>query len=620
MFFQHEINRYQDGLTKDFDDKEISTLLNQAIIDLINRNKAGVIIVPFTYLIAGFTTEYASEQIFLYSFLGIILSIAISLRIMSIIALSKKEQNKSHIWLPVFFWANLFVSLAWGCFAATAVLIYHNSLSMTLIIIFLAGISGGSMASYSIWRILSYAYLLIILLPVIIAQFYIGNSITVPIGIAISFFLIFNLIQVKHWNRNYWLSRINTFLIKKNAVDLEKLNKQLTDEIADHKRTSQKIAISRKKLQDIYHSAHDGIFIFELGGQAIDSNETMLKMFRITRQQALQFNINKSLKSKNNPDVDLQTIWQEALKGKDQEFEWLVKRVDKENLYTVQVNLRKCLWGEDSVIVATVRDITPQVLAMQATIAANHAKSEFLANMSHELRTPMHGILGYARLGVKRSNSVSREKLNEYFHLIRQSGTRLMDLLNNVLDFSKLEVGKMRYNMSTNDLMPHIHQVTTELAPIAAEKGLFFEVNCVNKQAIAYCDHEKIIQVLRNILFNAIKFSNEDTPIQILCEEIDQKTDTPRLRINVSNLGISIPEDELENIFDEFVQSSATDTGAGGTGLGLAISKRILSDHNGTIWAENDPAGSTIFRFTLPTKQPCSKGNHSPEALLYGNP
>lgn len=603
MFLQYEINRYKDGLTKDFDAKEIQALLNQAIIELKTRNIAGIIILPATYLIAGLTTEYASEQTFLYSFFGTILLIAIFLRIMAIIAMSKKEQSKNHIWLPVFFWSNIFVGLTWGCFAATAVLIYHDSLSITLFVIFLAGIGSGSMASYNIWRILAYAYLLILLLPAIIAQFYIGNSVTVPIGIAFSIFLIFNLVQVNLWNKSYWLSLINIFLIKKNAVDLEKLNRQLTDEISNHKQTSQKIAVSRKKLQDIYHSAHDGIFIFDLDGQAIDSNETMLKMFRMTRQQALTFNIHRSLESKNNPDVDLQTIWQETLEGKDQEFEWLVPRADQEDVFTVQVNLQKCLWGEDSVIIATVRDITPQFLAMQATIAANHAKSEFLANMSHELRTPMHGILGYARLGIKRSDSVSREKLNEYFDLIQQSGTRLMDLLNKVLDFSKLEVGKMRYNMNRHDLIPQLHQVTTELAPIAAEKGLSFEMNCVNQQAFAYCDHEKITQVFRNILFNAITFSDKNTTIQILCDEINQTTDNPRLRIAVSNWGISIPEDELESIFKEFMQSSATDTGAGGTGLGLAISRRILSDHNSTIWAENDPAGSTIFRFTLPTKE-----------------
>ncbi len=601
MLLQYEINRFKDDLTKDFTDKEITALLNQAIIDLKNRNIAGGIIVPFAYLIGGLTTEYASEQTFLFSFFGLILLAALILRIMAIIAISKQEHLISEGWMSIFFWSNLFMGLAWGSFVGTAVLLYHSSLSITLIIILLAGIGAGSMASYSIWKTLSYAYLLIILLPAIAAQFYIGNNVTIPIGLAILIFLIFNLMQAKHWNDSYWRSLINTFLINKNAVELETLNRQLTKEIADHKLTAKHIAVSRKKLEDIYNSAHDAIFILELSGQAIDTNETLLEMFNVNRDRALKFNITQSLKSKSNAGVALESIWHKTLKGEDQEFEWLVKRADNDKPFTVQVNLRKCLWGEDSVVIATIRDITPQVLAMQATIAANHAKSEFLANMSHELRTPMHGILGYARLGIKRSDSIPRAKLNEYFHLIRQSGTRLMDLLNNVLDFSKLEVGKMRYNMGMNDLIARIHQVTTEMSPIAAEKGLSFELDFDKHiRAMAYCDPRKITQVLRNILLNAIKFSSKNTRIHIFCDEIDKTGSNPRQRISISNFGIKIPDDELESIFKKFIQSSVTDTGAGGTGLGLAISKQILSDHNGRIWAENNTDGSTIFRFTLP--------------------
>lgn len=610
MFLHYNIHNNKDQLTKDFDSKEIASLSRQAIKDLINRNKAGTILVPFSYLIGTLTTEYATEQSFLFSFLGTILSVAIICRISAIIALTKKEHIQNHIWLPIFFWSNIFTGIVWGCFAATAVVFYHDSLSITLIMTLLAGISGSSMASYCVWRTLAYSFLLVILLPTIITQLYLGNNITVPIGMAIFIFLIFNLIQAKLWNNSYWVSLVNTFLIKKNAVDLNKLNTQLIDEVANHKITAQAIAISRKKLQDIYHSAHDGFFIFQLDGQAVDVNETLLNMFQITREQALKFNIHRNSQSGNNKTVDLQTIWQEALKGHDQEFEWLIKKANHDGLFTLQVNFRKCLWGEHSVVLATIRDITPQVFAMQATLAANRSKSEFLANMSHELRTPMHGILGYARLGIKRSGSVPREKLNEYFDLIRQSGTRLMDLLNNVLDFAKLDVGKMCYNMSLNDLIPRIYQVTTEFNSVAVEKKLSFTVECNTTKAIAYFDHEKIIQVLRNILFNAIKFSNEGTEIRIHCQEIKQDTDTPRLQISVFNTGASIPENELDTIFEKFIQSSATDTGAGGTGLGLAIARQIISDHNSSIWAENAPDGSTVFRFTLPVKRIGLKDNH----------
>jgi len=390
MFFEYELERHSQTLSKDFDAEEISAIITQAIIDLKNRNIAGVVIVPLAYLVGGFATDYASEQSFLYFFLGAILCITTLSRVMAIVAFSKNAFTKNHIWIPVFFWSNILIAVVWASFAATAILFYHNSLSITLIIILLAGISGGSMASYCIWKLLSYTYLLIILLPPIAAEFYVGNSVTVPIGVAISFFLIFNLLQAKLWNKQFWLSLINTFMVEKNALELEKLNTQLTDEIAGHKQTAKNIAISRKKLQDIYNSAHDGIFIFELKGHVIDINDTMLKMFNVTRQDALKFDVNRMFQSSNNKDVDLETIWQEAQKGIDQEFKRLTKMQDKDRISIVQVNLRRSLWGDDSIIIATVRDITPQVEAMEATIAANRAKSEFLANMSHEMRTPLH--------------------------------------------------------------------------------------------------------------------------------------------------------------------------------------------------------------------------------------
>jgi PAS domain S-box-containing protein len=492
------------------------------------------------------------------------------------------------------------MAVIWAVFTATAIIFYHNTLSITLVIILLAGIGAGSMASYCIWKVLSYSYLIIILIIPAIAEFYIGNSITVPIGIAITFFLAFNLVQAKVWNRHYWLSLINSFVIEKNSQELETLNIKLTNEVADHKETSKKIDISRKKLQDIYNSAHDGIFIFDLNGQVIDTNETMLKMFNISRQDALKFNIHSSFQSSKNKNIDLKGIWKKAGKWKEQEFTWMTEGINNNEISTVQINLNKSLWGKDFVIIATIRDISQQVAAMEATIAANKSKTEFLANMSHELRTPMHGILGYARLGLKRSDSIQREKLVEYFQLISDSGKRLMELLNNVLDFSKLEVGKMHYEMQKSNLFPMINEVTTELTPIAAEKGLTFYLNCINGDAVAYCDADKIMQVLRNLLFNAIKFSNEQSPIMINCKKCHGKTGQTQLLISIHNFGVPIPENELVTIFEKFTQSTATNSGAGGTGLGLAIAKQILSNHDGTIWAENCADGSTSFSFLLP--------------------
>ncbi|MBU0944437.1 MAG: PAS domain S-box protein [Proteobacteria bacterium] len=745
MFFLHELDRYRHNLAKEFTAEEHAAMTIHAIRDLRDRSIAGTVIVPLCYLLGSFITDYASEHWQLFLSLGTLFFIALVLRILAIRAFSRKELRGDRYWQTTYFGANLFMGLIFGCFVGSAVIFYHDSLSLALIIILLAGIGGGSLASYCIWRLLSYSYLLCILLPAIGAGFYIGNSVTVPIAIAFSFFLIFNLVQTKQWNENYWQSVINIFLLEKNSLELKKVNSQLAVEIIDHKNTSRNIAISRQKLQDLYNAAHDAILIFNLDGQVIDVNNTMLKMFEADRQEVLKLDITNRPASRLNPQLDLKKIWQETLQGKDQEFEWLAKKEVKNERFYVQVNMRKTKWGEDTVVIATVRDIdarkrseerelqarqslaktegyllsileyanlpicckdssfnyilvnreferlagiegienqelksksdfdifpgswaeefrkqdeevkekgipmefqtkllfadgehvftsakfplrdqenkvygigsictdiTPQIQAMQAAQAASQAKSEFLANISHELRTPMHGILGYARLGQKRTDIVSKAKLNEYFSVISESGSRLMDLLNNLLDFSRLEVGKMRYTMSQKDLLSRIHQLVYELTPLAAEKHLTFQVTSESGKISAFCDQEKIVQVLRNLISNAIKFSFKDTVITISCKTIHDKNDFPRQQISVHNVGVAIPENELTTIFEKFIQSSATKSGAGGTGLGLAICKQLLDDHKSKIWAENLQGGITVFRFWLPVAE---------ERLVRGN-
>lgn len=600
MLFQQEINHCKEQLGGTLKNSDILDIQKQAINDLKNRNIAGAIIVPFAFLIGGLATDYSLDHPNLFFSLGIFLIITIFFRFTTIYTFSKRNDYSQKIWLPIFFWSNILVAVIWGIFSSTAVLFYHESLSITLIIILLAGIGGGSMASYCIWKSLSYTYLLLILLPAIFTELYIGNSVTIPIGLAIATFLLFNLAQAKHWNEAYWVSLANTFLVRKNAEELETLNENLAREIVNHKKTAADIAISRKKLEDIFNSAHDAIFIYDLNGNVIDINATVLDVFGVNKETALQYSMKKNYQSDVNNTIDLPRIWKKALLGEDQEFQWNATRNKGTQQFRAQVNLHKTLWGNESVVIATLRDITLQIEAKEAALAANRAKSEFLANMSHELRTPMHGILGYARLGFKRSEKLSREKLNEYFTLIHESGYRLMGLLDNLLDFSKLEVGKMKYSMRMCDLLLCIHEVIIELTPMAMEKNLHFSIYGDEKVIVVYCDPDKIMQVFRNLLFNAIKFSYEDGVISIHCEKVAESDGNSRQNVMISNYGIPIPAEELESIFGEFIQSSKTKTGAGGTGLGLAISRQILCDHCCSITASTGDDGATIFQFTLP--------------------
>ena len=226
---------------------------------------------------------------------------------------------------------------------------------------------------------------------------------------------------------------------------------------------------------------------------------------------------------------------------------------------------------------------------------ANKAKSDFLSNISHELRTPMQGILGYSNLAIKKIDQLAKSKLLEYFSDIRASGHRLMLLLNDILDLSKLESGKMVYELANEKMFDVIAAVISEFKIPSRNNEVEIIFNRSKFDDSIIIDKEKIIQVIRNLIDNAIKFSNPNSIIRITAIK---KNDY--LKIFVIDQGIGIPENELETVFDKFIQSSKTKTNAGGTGLGLAICKEITEAHNGKIKAENNPEGGAIFSFKLP--------------------
>ena len=228
--------------------------------------------------------------------------------------------------------------------------------------------------------------------------------------------------------------------------------------------------------------------------------------------------------------------------------------------------------------------------------SANIAKSQFLSNMSHELRTPMQGIIGYSNLGVEKINLVSKDKLSDYFSEIKACGRRLMLLLNGILDLAKLESGKTEYNFTNEKMLKVISIVINEFKVPSQNKKVQIIFNESDfKNIIIKIDKEKIIQVFRNLLDNAIKYSKPKSKIQITTLKKSNN-----LIISVTDHGIGIPEQELLSIFDKFKQSSKTKTGAGGTGLGLAICREIIKAHNGNIWAENNPEGGSTINFMLP--------------------
>lgn len=239
---------------------------------------------------------------------------------------------------------------------------------------------------------------------------------------------------------------------------------------------------------------------------------------------------------------------------------------------------------------------------------ANASKSEFLANMSHEIRTPLHGILSYAMFGKEKAEDAKREKLLSFFSKIQSSGERLLSLVSDLLDLSKMEAGRMEFYIKKQDLRPVLKEAVTDLKPLFDQKALTSQVYIKTDKTEAYFDELKILQVLNNLLINAIKYSPENSSIVLTVTEaklpsssgFKESAPIEAIAVSVSDQGVGIPEEELQTIFEKFKQSSLTKTGAGGTGLGLSICDEIIRKHFGQIKADKTNGVGACFTFKLP--------------------
>jgi PAS domain S-box-containing protein len=227
---------------------------------------------------------------------------------------------------------------------------------------------------------------------------------------------------------------------------------------------------------------------------------------------------------------------------------------------------------------------------------ANRTKSEFLANMSHELRTPLNSIIGYSQILNQNLSGNMDEKEIEYSSNILNGGEHLLDLINNILDISKIEAGKMDYEAEKVNLSQTIENIIGLVKPLAMKKSIDLQfINDTGFVEIS-ADNVKIKQILHNLLSNAIKFTPEKGEVKVYLSIADNTA-----QISVSDTGIGIPDDKQKSIFDPFKQAHSSNNRAyGGTGLGLSLVKKYVEMHGGEIWIESEVGKGSLFTFTIP--------------------
>jgi signal transduction histidine kinase len=228
--------------------------------------------------------------------------------------------------------------------------------------------------------------------------------------------------------------------------------------------------------------------------------------------------------------------------------------------------------------------------------AANRHKSEFLANVSHELRTPLNAIIGFSEVLLEHLFGELNEKQNEYVDDILSSGRHLLSLINDILDLSKIEAGRMDLEMTTFDLPLAIANALLLVRERASRHGIKLDRVIDERLGDFTGDERKVKQILVNLLSNAVKFTPEGGQIKV-----DAGLGDSAVIVSVTDTGIGIAKEDQEAIFEEFRQASGNYAQKReGTGLGLTLTRKFVEMHGGKIWVESEIAKGSKFTFTLP--------------------
>ena len=340
------------------------------------------------------------------------------------------------------------------------------------------------------------------------------------------------------------------------------------------------------------------ILVLNTEGMIELCNPAFEKLFQYSRPETIGFLVADLLGSEESNNMS-------AIRTGPDEIHQVTRRYRKDkSVVDVELNAVTLLVnGEPSGRLAIYQDISIRKRSEEAlqrakegAEAANAAKSQFLANMSHEIRTPMNGIMGMTELVL---DTQLDEEQREYLNLAKMSADSLLVLIDDILDYSKIEAGKLEIEAASFDLSESLTETMKSLSVRAHQKGLELALEVQPDVPDALIgDRGRLRQVIVNLLGNAIKFTEQGEVVA--CVAIESRTDVEIvLHFTVSDTGIGIPKDKQVEIFEAFRQADGSMTRKyGGTGLGLSITLRLVELMGGKIWVESEPGAGSHFHFT----------------------
>lgn len=403
----------------------------------------------------------------------------------------------------------------------------------------------------------------------------------------------------------------------------------IQSDITDRRRAEEDLRRSEEKYRLLAESSTDLISRHDLEGVYTYASPASYRLLAYRPEELVGRNAYELF----HPE-DLEEIRRshEAISGESDVYNVIYRIRRKDGSYTWFETVSRMLHDEETgkprEIFAISRDVSDRKriedelrVSKERAEEANRSKSDFLANISHEIRTPMNSVLGYAQL---LSRGIDEPLLSSYVESIEKSGSMLLALINDILDLSKIESGRLELEYGDLEIHPFLEDIRRVFEFRAREKGLSFEVEIDSKVPVRLSlDEVRLRQILLNLIGNGLKFTEEGKVIMRVSveEEKEEKEGTGGrigLRIEVTDTGIGIPKSQRERIFEAFRQKEGQSSRKyGGTGLGLAISRRLVEAMRGSLAVESEEGRGSTFSVSIPEVKVLekkgreeSKGNH----------